>query len=76
MKPSASPPDGDGEFTDRCAQRAAPPSRSAALDQAGGRLREEALRREYGEAFREWQASGHAAVWEAVVGDGLGQEAG
>jgi len=74
VKLSVSLPETDVDFVDRYAKRAALPSRSAALHQAIEQLRDDVLREEYREAFQEWQDSGEAAAWEAVVGDGLGND--
>jgi Arc/MetJ-type ribon-helix-helix transcriptional regulator len=46
-------------------------SRSAVIQVAIDALRHGGLEEDYAEAFREWEESGDAAPWEAVVGDGL-----
>ena len=47
-------------------------SRSAAIHRAVAALRERTLEEAYLEADAEWHDSGEAAVWEAVVADGVG----
>lgn len=46
-------------------------SKSEVIAQALTLLRERELETQYAEALVEWQASGEAELWEAVVGDGL-----
>lgn len=46
-------------------------SKSEVIAQALTLLRERELETQYADALAEWQASGEAEVWKAVVGDGL-----
>ena len=75
MKLSVSLPDDDLAFLDRYAERKGNLSRSAVLQHALKLLRQADLAQAYEEAFLEWEASGEAAVWDAVVGDGIGDHA-
>jgi hypothetical protein len=70
MKLSVSLPDKDVAFLDDYAGKH-DLSRSAALAAAVKSLRRASLGDQYAEAWVEWEASGEAEVWEAVVGDGL-----
>ena len=46
-------------------------SKSEVVAQAIMLLRDQALETQYAQALTEWQGSGEAEVWDAVVGDGL-----
>jgi hypothetical protein len=70
MKVSVSLPQEDVEFIDHFA-RDAGMTRSAALHEAVDALRRRGLADEYTAAYDEWTASGEAALWEAVSGDGV-----
>ena len=70
MKVSVSLPEEDVEFIDGFA-RDAGLTRSAALHEAVDALRRRGLADEYAAAYDEWEASGEAAVWEAVSDDGI-----
>ena len=70
MKLSVSLPDKDVAFLDDYAGKH-DLSRSAALAAAVKSLRRASLGDQYADAWAEWEASGEAEVWEAVVGDGL-----
>lgn len=70
MKVSVSLPDDDLAFMDQYAQEGGL-SRSAALHHAVEALRTRDLGDAYEEAWDEWYASGEAAIWECVIGDGL-----
>ncbi len=50
-------------------------SKSEVIARAVRLLREKELESQYAAATEEWQASGEAEVWDAVVGDGLGSDA-
>lgn len=70
MKLSVSLPDKEVEFLDRyAADRGA--SRSAVVARAVRLLRDDDLADQYEEAWTEWEESGEAKVWDAVVGDGI-----
>ncbi|MFN8620788.1 MAG: ribbon-helix-helix domain-containing protein [Chloroflexota bacterium] len=75
MKLSVSLPDDDVVFLDLYAERKGHLSRSAALQHAVRLLRMADLATDYEEAYREWEASGDAALWDRVAGDGLGRDA-
>ncbi len=47
------------------------PSRSAALQKAVAVLRSGQLAGAYEDAWRSWDESGEAEVWDAVLADGL-----
>jgi Arc/MetJ-type ribon-helix-helix transcriptional regulator len=72
MKVSVSLPDDDIEFLDSYAQAHGIESRSAAVHQAIGLLRQIQLGRAYEGAWEQWNASGEADLWDATVSDGLG----
>lgn len=46
-------------------------NRSAVINQALEKLRNEALAKEYREASKEWDSNPDAAIWERTAGDGL-----
>ena len=71
MKISVSLPDEDVAFLDDYAKEAEGSSRSAAVHDAIALLRTAHLMTDYAQAFDEWIDSGEAAVWDAVVADGL-----
>ena len=71
MKVSVSLPADDVEFLDAYARAENYDSRSSVLHQAVALLRASRLGDAYEGAWREWQASGEAEVWEAPVGDGV-----
>lgn len=71
MKISASLPDEDVEFLDRYSREHDIGSRSAALARAVMLLRASQLGPAYAEAWREWETSGDADVWEQTAADGL-----
>ena len=71
MKISVSLPDSDVAFLDDYARSTEAASRSAALHEAIALLRTAHLMGDYALAFDEWVDSGEAALWDAVVGDGL-----
>jgi Arc/MetJ-type ribon-helix-helix transcriptional regulator len=71
MKVSVSLPGEDVAFLDEYANSHAYPSRSAVVHQAIRALRLGELHKAYGDAWAEWDASGEADVWSAVVGDGV-----
>lgn len=74
MKVSVSLPDAEVAFLDELA-RERNESRSATLLRAIKLLRASQLQLDYAEAWLEWEESGEAAVWEAVVADGLDADA-
>lgn len=71
MKVSVSLADEDVAFLDEYAISHQVASRSAAVQQAVDLLRSQNLAEAYADAWDEWSASGEAALWESVVGDGL-----
>lgn len=71
MKVSVSLPGEDVAFLDEYVGAHELPSRSAAVQMAIKALRLGDLRNAYGEAWAEWDASGEAASWTAVIGDGV-----
>jgi Arc/MetJ-type ribon-helix-helix transcriptional regulator len=71
MKISVSLPEEDVAFLDDYAKEAEGSSRSAAVHDAIALLRTARLMTDYAQAFDEWIDSGEAAVWDAVVADGL-----
>ena len=71
MKISVSLPEEDVAFLDDYAKEADGSSRSAAVHDAIALLRTAHLMTDYAQAFDEWIDSGEAAVWDAVVADGL-----
>lgn len=75
VKLSVSLPDGDVEFLDAVAAERQE-SRSAALQRAVRLLRESRLGDQYEQAYRRWEESGEAEIWDVVAGDGItGDEA-
>ena len=70
MKVSVSLPDDDIRFIDAYAKQQGH-SRSSALQRAVAMLRAAQLGPAYAAAFDEWEQSGDAAAWDAVVGDGI-----
>ncbi len=71
MKLSVSLPDEDVEFLDAYAKAQGIASRSAVVQRAVRLLRASGLAPAYAAAWEEWEASGEAGAWDAVVGDGL-----
>ena len=71
MKISVSLPRADVEFLDSYASQHGIETRSAAVQFAVDRLRHEELGDAYEQAWDDWYASGEAAAWEGVAGDGL-----
>ena len=71
MKISVSLPVEDVAFLDAYSRATEGSSRSAAVHDAIVLLRTAHLMTDYAQAFDEWIDSGEAAVWDAVVADGL-----
>ncbi|QAY62869.1 antitoxin [Xylanimonas allomyrinae] len=71
VKLSASLPAADVAYLERYARRHRLPSRSATLHAAVQALRERELETQYAEAYREWEESGEAAIWDATAADGI-----
>lgn len=71
MKMSVSLPGEDVAFLDEYARAHAYPSRSAVVHHAIRALRLGGLHEAYGDSWAEWDASGEADRWDAVVGDGV-----
>ena len=71
MKVSVSLADEDVEFLDHYSREHRIGSRSAALARAVRLLRASQLGPAYLEAWREWEESGEAEVWDPTVADGL-----
>jgi Arc/MetJ-type ribon-helix-helix transcriptional regulator len=72
MKVSVSLPDEDVEFVDEYARTRGFGSRSAVLHKAVRLLRTADLGNAYADAWREWEDSSEADVWDSASGDGLG----
>lgn len=72
MKVSVSLPEEDVEFIDEYAARSAGSSRSSVLRRAIGLLRMVELEDAYAAAWREWEDSEDAELWEATAADGVG----
>ncbi|GAB2521391.1 hypothetical protein GCM10027064_18690 [Microbacterium petrolearium] len=68
---SGSLPENDLAFLEEYGRRHRLASRSASLRAAVRALREAEAEREYVTAFEEFEASGDAALWDGVSGDGL-----
>jgi Arc/MetJ-type ribon-helix-helix transcriptional regulator len=64
-------PEEDVAFLDAYAQAEGYPSRSAVLHKAVRLLRAAELTGAYEEAWRDWAATGEAAIWEVATGDGV-----
>jgi Arc/MetJ-type ribon-helix-helix transcriptional regulator len=71
MKVSVSIPDIDIEFLDSYAHEHGIESRSAAIQRAIRLLRASDLGDAYEMAWREWDESGEAELWEPTAADGL-----
>ncbi len=71
MKLSVSLPDEDIEFLDSYVRSRSAASRSAALQKAVQLLRVSGLGESYAEAWREWEESGEAGVWDTTAADGI-----
>lgn len=71
MKLSVSLPEGDIAVLDQYARSVGLPSRSAALRRAIAMLRLPTLERDYEAAWGEWESSGEAETWDAIVDDGI-----
>lgn len=71
MKVSVSLPEEDVAFLDRYSREHHIGSRSAALTRAVQLLRTSQLGPAYADAWREWEGSGEADVWEPTAADGL-----
>lgn len=71
MKISVSLPDDDVRFLDEYAEAQGFASRSAVLRSAVRILRSSKLGDAYADAWRQWEISGEADVWEATPRDGL-----
>jgi Arc/MetJ-type ribon-helix-helix transcriptional regulator len=71
MKVSVSLPGDDVAFLDEYASAHSCASRSAVVHQAIQALRLGDLHEAYGDSWAEWEATGEADSWNAVVGDGV-----
>jgi Arc/MetJ-type ribon-helix-helix transcriptional regulator len=71
MKLSVSLPDDDVAFLDEFAEQAGIETRSAVVQRAIAMLRAADLAGDYEAAFREWDTSEDAALWEQATGDGM-----
>lgn len=71
MKLSISLADDDLAMLDAYAAKSGLPSRSAAIQHAIRLLRHATLDSDYASAWNERDASGEAAAWDVVTGDGL-----
>ena len=72
MKISVSLTEEDVAFLDEYAKTLQMSSRSAVVQRAVRLLRASGLAPAYADAWKEWEESGDAHVWESVVADGLG----
>jgi Ribbon-helix-helix protein, copG family len=75
VKLSVSLSDDDVAVLDKYVEQAGLPSRSAGLQRAIRMLRHPTLEDDYADAWSDFAAAGEAEVWEATVGDGLGNAA-
>jgi Arc/MetJ-type ribon-helix-helix transcriptional regulator len=71
VKVSVSLPEDDIKFLDSYTSQQGCSSRSAALHRAVTMLWSDQLMDAYEDAWREWEASGEADIWDAVTADGL-----
>ena len=71
MKLSVSLSPADVAFLDAYARTKGHPSRSAAVQEAIALLRHGQLQGAYEDAWRDWDESGEASVWNAAADDGL-----
>lgn len=71
MKISVSLPEEDVEFLDSYAQSQGYESRSAVVHTAVRMLRSSKLGDAYADAWREWEESGDAELWDKATSDGL-----
>lgn len=71
MRVSVSLSDKDVEFLDRYRREHNLSSRSAVLTRAVRQLRASQLGPAYADAWREWEESGAADVWESTTADSL-----
>jgi len=71
MKISVSLPEDDVEFLDEYAKIEGYESRSAVVRTAVRILRSSKLGDAYTGAWREWEESGEAEIWDKAAGDGL-----
>lgn len=71
MKISVSLPAEDVEFLDSYAQTQGYESRSAVVHIAVRMLRSSKLGDAYAEAWRDWEESGEAELWDETTSDGL-----
>ena len=58
-------------FIERYRQSHGVSSKSAVVERALTLLREAELGEQYAEAYREWEGSEDAELWEQTVGDGI-----
>ncbi|MBF6594018.1 MAG: type II toxin-antitoxin system ParD family antitoxin [Thermaceae bacterium] len=47
------------------------PTKSEVVERALELLQSQELKRQYAQAYQEWEESGEAQVWDVTVGDGL-----
>jgi Arc/MetJ-type ribon-helix-helix transcriptional regulator len=71
MKISVSLPDEDVEFLDSYARAQGFESRSAVVHTAVRMLRSSKLGDAYADAWREWEESDDAELWDRIAADGL-----
>ncbi len=71
MKLSVSLPEEDVVLLDEHVRKSGLRSRSAAVHQAIGLLRQSGLDAAYADAWSEWESSGEREVWEITATDGL-----
>jgi hypothetical protein len=75
VKVSVSISAADIEFMDRYAAQHDVKSRSGVIQRALSLLRSTQLEDDYAAAWKEWDGTEDAALWETTVGDGLSDEA-
>ena len=71
VRVTATLPVRDVDFLEMYQRRRGARSRSAALHDAVRALRDLELQSDYAQAYDEWVASGDAAAWDSVAGDGI-----
>jgi Arc/MetJ-type ribon-helix-helix transcriptional regulator len=75
MKISVSLSEDDVKFLDRYVGQGRTPSRSSAIHQAIGLLRDASLEDSYLAAWQEWESGDDAALWDTAAADGIADAA-
>ena len=76
MKLSVSIPEQDVQFIDAYAATHGLETRSGVVQRALTLLRTADLGDDYAAAWAEWESSGEAEIWEAVIADGIANAGG